>query len=278
MTLSYIYIYCSYPVIIICKMGFITFIIPAFNEEGTIGEVIDNIPYEALKEEGFNVDVLIIDDGSSDRTSLIAGSRDVRIIRHETNRGKGGAINTAFKNIHPDSEYVVMLDADNTYKAQESTRLLELLTSGFCDVAIGSRLEGKMNGNSMTYFNRIGNWIFSFLVRIFYNGNITDCCSGFVAWKREVVDDLLKYIRVNDFSIEMEMLTKARRLGYDVHSVPITYDNRYGRKSSLHPIRDGIRILMILLRNLNWRPEKEKIKFTFPSSRWDHPQGDTLSQ
>ncbi|MEA3255517.1 MAG: glycosyltransferase family 2 protein [Candidatus Altiarchaeota archaeon] len=237
-------------------MAFISFIIPAFNEEGGIGEVIDSIPYKALNEKGFKTDVLVIDDGSTDRTHLIAESRNAKVIKHRTNKGKGGAINTAFKNIHPDARYVVMLDADNTYNAGESTRLLELLTSGFCDVVIGSRLEGKMNANSMSYFNRIGNWIFTFLVRIFYTGNITDCCSGFVAWKREVIDDLLRYSRVNGFSIEMEMITKARRLGYDIYSIPITYDNRYGSKSSLHPVRDGVRILWIFLRNLNWKPPK----------------------
>lgn len=236
-------------------MDFITFIIPAFNEEKSIGDVIDSIPHEALNEKGFKTDVLVIDDGSSDRTHLIAEFRGVRVIRHETNRGKGGAINTAFKNIHPDARYVIMLDADNTYRVEESTRLLELLTSGFCDVAIGSRLEGKMKRGSMTHFNRIGNWIFTFIVRIFYTGNITDCCSGFVVWKRKVVEDLLRYNNVNGFSIEMEMITKARRLGYGVYSTPITYDDRDGSKSSLHPVRDGIRILKIALRNLNWKPE-----------------------
>lgn len=232
----------------------ITFIIPAYNEEKGIGDVIENIPTKELESEGFLVDVLVVDDGSDDETVKVARSKGARIIKHHRNNGKGSAIQTAFKNISPDTEYAVMLDADNTYDPKESTRLLGLLKENFCDIVIGSRLSGKIEKGSMSYFNRIGNWIFTFLVRILYKGNITDSCSGYVAWKREVMEDLGFYCESNGFSIEMEMITKARKLGYCILSIPISYRNRSGRASSLHPLKDGYKILKTLFKNLTWGP------------------------
>jgi len=233
----------------------LTVLIPCYNEELLVGEVIDNIPLDLFKKIGIKVEIIVIDNNSTDKTVEVAKSKGARVI-FERKRGKGNALKTGFKNISKDTDYVVMLDGDSTYKSKEMLRMIEPLYSGFCDVVIGSRLSGKMKSGSMTYLNRIGNWFFTFLVRYFYHGNVTDVCTGYFAWKREVVENLVKHLDSEGFSIEMEMVTKMVKLKYQIFSVPISYRHRNGTKSRLRPIRDGLGILGVFFKNLNWKSEK----------------------
>ncbi|MFH1209978.1 MAG: glycosyltransferase family 2 protein [archaeon] len=232
----------------------LTVLIPCYNEELLVGEVIDYIPIDLFKKLDIKVEIIVIDNNSTDKTAEIAKSKGARVI-FEKKRGKGNALKTGFKNISKDTDYVVMLDGDSTYKSKEMLRMIEPLYSDFCDVVIGSRLSGKMKSGSMTYFNRIGNWFFTFLVRYFYQGNVTDVCTGYFAWKREVVENLVKYLDSGGFSIEMEMVTKMVKLKYSIFSVPVTYRHRNGTKSRLRPIKDGLGILSVFFKNLNWKPE-----------------------
>lgn len=232
----------------------ITLIIPCHNEEAGLPRVISEIPFSKLNQLGYVLDVLVINNNSTDHTEQVARTLGARVI-NEQRQGKGRAIKTAFLNLHPRAEYVVMLDGDATYKAHEIPRLIEPLENNFCDVIIGSRLEGKMNGKSMQMSHRLANWFFTFMVRRFYFANVTDTCTGFFAWKRSVIEGLNGHIKSKGFAIEAEMITKMARMGYRIFSVPITYDKRADQsKSKLVPIADGIKITKMLLRNMNWRP------------------------
>ena len=228
--------------------------IPCYNEEQGISKVIKAIPRQKLKKAGFNVEVLVVDNNSKDKTTSVAEKAGAKVL-FEGKQGKGHAIRTAFRNISKKTDYVVMLDGDDTYRAEEMLRLLEPLESNFCDVVIGSRLNGKIVNGSMTKFNRFGNWFFSFLVRTWYQENITDVCTGYFAWKRPVTQELLKYTESPGFAIEMEMLTKMAKLNYQIYAVPITYVERAG-ETALHPVKDGYRILKAWARYLNWSPKK----------------------
>jgi hypothetical protein len=136
-------------------------------------------------------------------------------------------------------------------------RLVELLDSKFCDVVIGSRLEGKMNGNALSLSHRAANWFFTFITRHFYkNANVSDTCTGYFAWTRHAIKILNGYIESTGFAIESEMITKMSRLGLQIYSVPITYSPRDGTRSNLHPVRDGLRITFMLLKNIKWNPDK----------------------
>ncbi|MGC9114332.1 MAG: glycosyltransferase family 2 protein [Candidatus Micrarchaeia archaeon] len=228
----------------------ITFILCALNEEKAIGKVIDRIPRDLARK----TEIIVVDNASTDRTGEIARSKGAKVIV-ERKRGKGNALLTGFRNVSKDSEYVLMIDADNTYSPEEAGRLLELLQSGFADVVIGSRLSGRIEGGALSYLNRVGNWVITFLVRVLYRGTITDVTTGFVAWKRPVIDKLALYCNSGGFGIETEMLTKICRLGYSVYSVPITYQNRIG-SSRLRPFSDGAKIITIIGKNLFWTPDK----------------------
>ena len=235
-------------------MKHITVLIPCYNEAEGIGQVIKAFPKTSLKRHGYELDVLVIDNNSSDNTAEEASKAGARVI-HESKQGKGNAIRTGFYNIG-NTDYVVMLDGDDTYRPEEVGRLIELLDSGFTEVVIGSRLGGRIGVGSMKSFNRIGNWVYSHLVRYSYQVNVTDVLTGYFAWKREVIENLRPHLESDGFAIEMEMITKMARLGHEIYSVPISYHARAG-ESSLRPIYDGSRILWMYAKNLTWKPKYE---------------------
>ena len=233
----------------------ISILIPCHNEEKGVGRVIDEIPRRMLKRLGFGVEIIVINNNSTDQTALVAKKRKVTIIT-ETKKGKGYAIKKAFESLSTDTKFVVMIDGDNTYKSKEIPRLIEPLASDFCDVVIGSRLGGKIRKNSLTFKNRIANWGYTFLVRQIYRANITDVLSGYFAWKKEVIDKLYPHLKSKGFEIEMEMITKMVKLGFDIYSVPITYDLREG-ESKLSRLKDGAMILKTFFRYVFWNPYKK---------------------
>lgn len=231
-------------------------LIPCFNEERGIADVISSFPHEKLRRHGIEARVMVIDNASTDRTAEVARSLGATVL-HEPKQGKGHAMRRGFASIGPDVDYVAMLDGDGTYRGEEIVRLVELLDSGFCDAVVGSRLGGNVTDGSMRYFNRIGNWMFTFLVRVAYRVNVTDVLTGYFAWTRGAIKQLSPHLRSGGFAIEMEMVTKMAKLGHRIYSVPVTYDVRHGH-SNLRPIRDGLRILRMFARSLLWRPPKTR--------------------
>jgi len=233
----------------------ITVLIPCFNEEDGIGEVIKKFPKEKLEALKYSLEIVVIDNNSKDHTAEIARAHGATVL-HEPKKGKGNAIQTGFKYITKDTDYVVMIDGDNTYRPEEILNLIIPLTSGFYDVTIGSRLLGSISKGSMTKFNMIGNKVFSLLVRTFYKGgkNVTDVLTGYFAWKRDTIERLRWHLVSEEFTIEMEMVTKMAKLGDRMVFVPIGYDPRAGQ-TNLRPIRDGLYILQMFLKNLFWKPK-----------------------
>ena len=233
----------------------LTIIIPCYNEEKGIGKVIQAIPKKELAKKGYAVHVLVVDNNSTDATQAKAKQVGAEVI-FEKKRGKGYAVRTAIKHISQDTDLVVMLDGDNTYDPKEMLRLIEPLDAGFCDVVIGSRLTGKIAKGSMSKFNRVGNWFFTFMVRAWYHENVTDVCTGYFAWKKPVLKELSKYLEADGFALEMEMITKMARMRFNIYSVPISYKKRSGQ-TNLRPFVDGKKILHAWMRNLSWKPYAE---------------------
>jgi dolichol-phosphate mannosyltransferase len=231
----------------------ITVLIPCFNEARGIAEVIRRLPFETAEKLGFEIHVLVIDNNSTDNTAEIAQAAGAQVI-HEPRQGKGNAVRTGFYNIPEDTDYVVMLDGDATYRPEEILRMIEPIDSGFSHVITGSRMDGKLNDGAMHPFNRLGNRMYSKLVRVTYNVPVTDVLTGYYAWSHAAIKDLRSHIRAEGFAIEMEMVTKLARLGYDIYCVPISYEPRIG-DSSLRPLRDGYRIMKMFARNLRWKPD-----------------------
>lgn len=233
----------------------IAILIPCHNEEQGITKVLEEIPYHALGNYGFETRIIVIDNNSSDRTREIAKSKGADVI-FEPEKGKGKAMRKAFACIDDDTDYVVMLDGDNTYSSKEILRLIEPITNNFCDVVIGSRLGGKITKKAFKAQNRLANWIYTFLVRICYRANVTDVLSGYFAWRADVIVKIRDHLTSDGFTIEMEMVTKLVKLGYSIYSVPITYRSREG-ETKLESIKDGLKIIATFWDNLFWLPPGE---------------------
>lgn len=228
-------------------------IVPCYNESGAIASVLKAFPHKELAHLKWNIEILVVDNNSTDCTGDIARKHGASVLV-EYVQGKGNALLSGLRAVPDDADYIVMLDGDNTYKPREIIRMIEPLDSGFADAILGSRIQGKIKAGSMGATSRIGNWLFSFLVRSFYQVNVTDVLTGYFSWKKTALDKMLPHITSTGFEIEMEMITKMARLGMDVYSVPISYHPRIGT-SKLNHYKDGAAIFGTFLANLNWSPD-----------------------
>jgi glycosyltransferase involved in cell wall biosynthesis len=218
-------------------MGDVTFIIPAYNEENSIGRLLDDI-----KKLYPHYPVFVINNNSNDKTPLIAEKSGVNVI-HEKKQGKGNAIKKGFTCVK--SDYIVMLDADNTYDPSEALDLLEPLFKNSADVVLGCRLNGKKEKGSITRFNLVGNHILSLTASILFS-RISDVCTGYWAFKKEVVDDLLERNLVsNGFEVEAEMFAKVSQGNFKVKERAISYRRR-ADSPKLNSLKDGWKIFLTL--------------------------------
>lgn len=209
-------------------------VIPAFNAEKTIGEVVER----SLK---FVDAVIVVDDGSWDSTAAVAEQAGATVIRHGKNMGKARALKTGFKNL-PECDVVVMLDADMQHLPEEIPRFFEVLWDD-CDVCIGSRfLESPENmPPSCRLSNKVASSLLSFLSR----HRITDPQSGFRAIKKDKLD--LLELKAERYSIEHILILEAASKGLKIKEVPISCV--YGEeKSNIRPFRDTLRVAHNILR------------------------------
>jgi glycosyltransferase involved in cell wall biosynthesis len=220
-------------------------ILPALNEEATIARVIDEIQLLALREQGYRVDVVVVDNNSTDRTARIARQKGAKVI-FEPGRGKGRAVRKALAAVKAD--YVFMLDADYTYPATYIGDMLKLLQGG-SPVVTGSRLRGQREKGAMSRLNFAGNYLLAWMASILYQTRTTDLCTGYWGFRGEVIPALK--LSADGFQIEAELFTQLARRGYRIAELPIYYRRRPS-SPKLNSLRDGIKIGWTLLTN-RWR-------------------------
>jgi glycosyltransferase involved in cell wall biosynthesis len=219
----------------------VSVVLPALNEEEAIGKVIDEIPFEELKSKGYQTEIIVVNNGSTDKTAEIAAAHGAKVL-DEPNRGKGRAIRTGFGAVSGD--FVFMLDSDFTYPAGYITQMVELLEEGY-DVVLGSRLNGSVEQGAIKRFNLIGNHLLAFLVNMLYGTRVSDLCTGFWGFKVEVLRSL--NLDAVGFELEANMLIEVARHKYRVGEVPIHYRRR-ATASKLGSIRAGYGIGKTLVR------------------------------
>ena len=221
------------------KKRSICIILPALDEESTVGKVIEEITGQALERNGYQVDILVVDGNSSDRTRQIAQEKGARVII-EPRRGKGRAVRTALAEVNAD--FIFMLDADYTYPTTYIPDMLKIL-EGF-PVVIGSRLKGKREKGAMRPLNLIGNYLLTWLANTLYRTRVSDLCTGYWGFRGEVIRDIS--LMFEGFQLEAELLTQFAKKGYAVAEIPIHYRRREG-KAKLSGLKDGIKIGWMLL-------------------------------
>lgn len=221
----------------ISNKDYLSIIIPAYNEEKVIGQVVNQIQ-SVINELGFKYEILVVDDGSGDGTANLAREAGARVIQHPENIGNGAAIKTGIRKAK--GNVIVMLDSDGQHPPEDIPRLLEKL--GPYDMVVGARTK-----TSDTDLRRdFGNKIYNALATYVCGRKIEDLTSGFRAIKADVAKKFV-YLLPNKFSYPTTITLAVLRSGLSLAYVPIEGKRRIG-KSKIKLVRDGMRFLMIILR------------------------------
>ena len=208
-------------------------IIPAFNEEKAIGDVIQ----KSLQHVS---DVLVIDDGSLDKTYEIAKKSKAIVIKHDTNLGKGVSLKDAFREVSG-YDVVVTIDGDGQHNPDEIPFLVKPIIDDEADLVNGSRYLDGFDEDTPAY-RRVGQKVLDIATNITSGTNVTDSQSGFRAFK----GDTIKYYRFRDtgFGIESEMLADAAENNLKIVEVPITVRYDVENSSTKGPVTHGVGVLI----------------------------------
>jgi dolichyl-phosphate beta-glucosyltransferase len=224
-------------------------IIPAFNEGRRIRRCLHDV-IDHLAQRGLAAEVLVVDDGSTDDTSVVVEAfaeahSAVRLIRMDHNRGKGAAVRTGIR--HAGGSLVLFADADGATPFQELDRLRTSIREG-AEIAIGSRAlasrDHQFTVNARWHRSLLGN-LFNLGVRILGPRGLADTQCGFKLFRGPVARDLFAVSRINGYGFDLEILYVAQARGYRIAEVPINWSDQPGSKVRVLP--DGARMLGDLL-------------------------------
>jgi glycosyltransferase involved in cell wall biosynthesis len=211
-------------------------VIPAFNEAGSILEVIKGV-------QGFGVEVIVVDDGSSDETSLIAERQGAHIVRHGKRSGKGMSLRDGFS-YAVDKEYdlVFTIDGDGQHDPSDIPMFLDKFQKLHADVVIGNRMSDPAN---MPFIRIITNKFMSRAISMICHQHIPDTQCGYRLFTRQAISNI--DIKSRKFEIESEILVKLSRQGLRIDSVPIK-SIYAGETSKIRPMRDSLRFIRFMAR------------------------------
>lgn len=211
-------------------------IIPGYNEERNIASVIRDV--KKLKGK-FPLEIIVVDDGSKDKTAQVAKKAGAdKVISYKKNKGKGGAFRVGIDAAKGD--YIVQIDADHQFQPKEIPLFIAALNEGY-DVVCGTRFDkGKVETGSVSQLNMFGNWLMSTVTAFFSGIKVTDIMAGFKGFTRDAAKKI--NLVTQHFGYEAEVVVKACKLNLKVKEVPITYTKRTFGSSSVHAIKDGIRV------------------------------------
>ena len=218
-------------------MTTLSIIIPAFNEESGIAQIVERVLSirEPLQGAGAALELIVVDDGSRDRTKAqVALYPDARLIRHAVNRGYGAAIKTGFR--QASGEYLAFLDADGTYPPESLPEMFRTAVQQKADLVIGSRMSGAHSEMPLT--RRVGNLAFAALLSLIGNVTVRDTSSGMRLLRRDVLPRL--YPLPDGLQFTPAMSTRAIHENLHIYEFPIAYAERVGR-SKLSVVHDGFR-------------------------------------
>lgn len=196
-----------------------TVIIPALDEEASIGAVVSAIARQLVDE------IIVGDNGSRDRTAQVARDAGARVVE-APERGYGAACAAALSAMSADTEIVVFVDADGSDDPGELPRIVEPVASGDADLVIGSRALGLVEPGAMTPPQKFGNWLATRLIHLFYGHRYTDL-GPFRAVRRELLDRIDMQDRRFGWTVEMQI--RALQEGGRVTEVPVSYRRRVGQ-------------------------------------------------
>ena len=211
-------------------------IIPAYNEERFIGSVV-------LKAKKYVDTVMVIDDGSNDLTAEIAHAAGAMVVRHETNRGKGAALNSGFEKARElRAQAVVVLDGDGQHRPEDIPRMIQPVLEEQADMVVGSRYLGI--ANPAPFYRKVGQRIMTFLTNYSSGVKSTDSWSGYRAFSHKAIE-AIKF-REGGWGADPEFQFQAREHKLRVSEIPISAV--YEEKAKRNPLAHGLKTVNAVIR------------------------------
>jgi glycosyltransferase involved in cell wall biosynthesis len=224
-------------------------VIPAYNEKETLEELVRRVRAVPIPKE-----IILVDDGSTDGTADVLadmeGDRDLRILRHERNRGKGASLRTGFSQVTGD--IVIIQDADLEYDPQQYPLLIQPIVEGVADVVYGSRFLTVSPHRVLYYWHRVANRLLTTLSNMFTDLNLTDMETCYKVFRREVIETIGPTLRQNGFGIDPELTAKVARRQYRIYELGISYFGRTYREGKKIGLRDALKVFWCILRYWKW--------------------------
>ncbi len=216
-------------------------IMPVYNERETLPEILSRVMAVGLEKE-----IVVVDDGSTDGTRDVLKAEektgDLKVLYHETNKGKGAAVRTGLE--HACGDFIVIQDADLEYDPHDYHKLLKPILEGQVEVVYGSRF--MESGESMFFLQALGNRIVTLVTNILYGTALSDMETCYKAFRAEVIKSIPLHSR--RFELEPEITAKLLKRGYVIHEVPISYQGREYHEGKKLTWRDGITALWTLIK------------------------------
>ncbi len=227
----------------------LSIIIPVFNEEKTVGKILKKVL--DLKIANVEKEIIVVDDGSTDKTrQILKQIKNIKIILHDNNKGKGSAVKTGIKNATGD--YIIIQDADLEYDPEQIRTLIQPILENQAGVVYGTRLKrlpnfSKEEKTFQFLLHYFGNRFLSLITSILYGQFVTDMETCYKLFPKKAVDRMK--LNARGFEFEPEITAKLLKSGYKILEIPInTIPRGYDEGKKLNTFRDGTKALMTLFR------------------------------
>lgn len=221
-------------------------IIPVYNEPKTVLEIVDRVRRLAISKQ-----IIVVNDGSTDETpralEQLARFKDVRVVHHSVNAGKGAALQTGFR--LATGKFVIIQDADLEYNPSDILRVIEPLRNGTADVVYGSRYleQGHQDPSRL---HRLGNWLLTTFSNLTTGYRLTDMETCYKAFRRELLSQI--EIEQKRFGFEPEITAKLAKRRVRIEEVPVRYESRGWEEGKKIGIKDLFSTLFCIVR-YSWK-------------------------
>ncbi|MCL2642009.1 MAG: glycosyltransferase family 2 protein [Candidatus Bathyarchaeota archaeon] len=220
----------------------ISVIIPLYNEEQTIGNIIERVQ-TTMKHTGLKYEIIVVDDCSFDNSCMVAKKYPVQLYSLSVHVGKGAGLRAGFAKAKGD--FIVTIDSDGSHLPEELPRLLYPVLNNKADLVIGSRYLLQQKKVTAKKLNVFGVKIFNSIIQMFAGVYVTDSQSGYRVMKKEVLD--IQHLKSCGYEIETEMLVKTAKSHYRVFEVPISFEQRTYGVSGIDYLHDFFRIFVSII-------------------------------